>query len=159
MISHRAETMSRSEVDVALLAREALASAVPAALERDITVSFDAPQGPALMRGDAVSLREAFKNVIENAVQHGALSLLRLTVRRAQDGIEVMVSDDGPGIAAELWPHVMQRFFRGPSGSPGSGLGLAIAREVALNHGGDIRFETGNGYFSVIFRFTEMKTS
>jgi two-component system sensor histidine kinase TctE len=157
-ISHRAETMSRSEVDLALLAREALTSAVPAALERDITVSFDAPADPVTMRGDAVSLREAFKNVIENAVQHGGHSLLRLAVRRIDEAIEVAVSDDGPGIAAELWPRVTQRFFRGPSKSPGSGLGLAIAREVALNHGGDIRFETGNGVFSVIFRFNGVKT-
>ena len=54
--------------------------AVPASLDRDITVAFDAPSGPVTMRGDAVSLREAFKNVVENAIQHGAHSLLRLVV-------------------------------------------------------------------------------
>jgi len=112
---------------------------------------------PVMIRGDAVSLREAFKNVIENAVQHGAHSLLRLAVRKIDGAIEVAVSDDGPGIAAELWPRVTQRFFRGPSKSPGSGLGLAIAREVALNHDGDVRFETGNGVFSVIFRFNAVE--
>lgn len=158
MISHRAETMSQSQVDVTMLAREALASAVPVSLDRDITVTFDAPPVPVMMRGDAVSLREGFKNVIENAIQHGAHSLLRLAVRRSGEGVEVAVSDDGPGIAAELWPQATQRFFRGRSGGPGSGLGLAIAREVALNHGGDISFATENGIFSVVFRFNEIKT-
>src|SRR4029079_2160537 len=153
MISHRAETMSRSEVNVAMLAREALSSAVPASLDRDITVSFDAPAEPVKIEGDAVSLREAFKNVIENAIQHGAHSLLRLAVQRTMVGVEVSVSDDGPGIAADLWPRVTQRFFRGRSGGTGSGLGLAIAREVALNHGGDIAFAHENGIFSVMFRF------
>ncbi|MGE3876318.1 MAG: sensor histidine kinase N-terminal domain-containing protein [Parvibaculaceae bacterium] len=159
MISHRAETMSRSEVDVVMLAREALASAVPASLDRDITVSFDAPKGPVTMRGDAVSLREAFKNVIENAIQHGAHSFLGLAVRTADDGIAVAVSDDGPGIAADLWPRVTQRFFRVRSGGAGSGLGLAIAREVALNHGGEIQFRSDKGIFSVTFLFKPEKAT
>jgi two-component system sensor histidine kinase TctE len=158
MISHRAETMSRSEVDLVMLAREALASAVPVSLDRDITVSFDAPAEPVMIRGDAVSLREAFKNVIENAIQHGAHSLLRLAVRKDSESAEVAVSDDGPGIAPELWPQVTQRFFRGRAGGPGSGLGLAIAREVALNHGGDISFAAESGVFSVVFRFYGVKT-
>jgi two-component system sensor histidine kinase TctE len=159
MISHRAETMSRSQVDVVMLARDALASAVPASLDRDITVSFDAPKEPVKIEGDAVSLREAFKNVIENAIQHGTHSLLRLAVRMTGEGVEVAISDDGPGIAAELWPRVTQRFFRGRSGGTGSGLGLAIAREVALNHGGDIGFAHENGVFSVILRFNRVKAS
>lgn len=159
MISHRAETMGQSEVDVALLARDALASAVPVSLDRDITVSFDAPSDPVLMPGDAVSLREAFKNVIENATQHGAHSLLRLAVRRTPAGVEVEIGDDGPGIPPDLWPQVTERFFRGRSGGAGSGLGLAIAREVALNHGGELRFKTDKGIFSVLFLFNEMKIS
>ncbi|MGE0238032.1 MAG: sensor histidine kinase [Parvibaculaceae bacterium] len=153
MISHRAEAMGRSEVDVTALAREALASAVPVALDRDITVSFDAPAEPVVMRGDAVSLREAFKNVIENAIQHGARSVLRVSLRRSGAGIEIEVCDDGPGIPAELWPQATERFFRGKSVGTGSGLGLAIAREVAVSHGGEIQFAAQKGMFAVVFRF------
>lgn len=159
MISHRAETMGQSEVDVAMLAREALGSAVPVSLDRDITVSFDAPQGPVTMRGDAVSLREAFKNVIENAIQHGARSLLRVSVRRGAAGIEVEIGDDGPGIPEALWPQAPQRFFRGRSGGTGSGLGLAIAREVAAHHGGELSFKSQEGIFSVLFTFNGAKAS
>ena len=153
MVSHRAETMGQSEVDVAMLAREALAGAVPISLDRDITVAFDAPAEPVLMRGDAVSLREAFKNVIENATQHGARSLLRVIVRQTGTGIEIEVADDGPGIPAEQWSRATERFFRGKSSGPGSGLGLAIAKEVIHNHGGEIRFAAEKGVFSVLFRF------
>lgn len=158
-ISHRAETMGQSEVDVAMLAREALAGAVPVSLDRDITVAFDAPPDPVVMPGDAVSLREALKNVIENAIQHGAHSLLRLAVRRSAGGIEVEISDDGPGIPEELWPQATERFFRGRSGSTGSGLGLAIAREVAVHHGGALVFKSQDGIFSVLFLFSPAKAS
>ncbi|WP_162918394.1 sensor histidine kinase [Taklimakanibacter deserti] len=159
MVSHRAETMGQSEVDVAMLAREALASAVPISLDRDITVAFDAPAEPAVMHGDAVSLREAFKNVIENAIQHGARSLLRVVVRKTGTGIEIEIADDGPGIPAEQWPQATERFFRGKSSGPGSGLGLAIAKEVIQNHGGEIRFAAAEGIFSVLFRFDGIKAS
>lgn len=159
MISHRAETMGRAEVDVVMLAREALASAVPVSLDRDITVSFDAPPAPVMMWGDAVSLREAFKNVVENAIQHGARSYLRLSMRRGDGYVEVEASDDGPGIPPELWPQVTDRFFRGRSGGVGSGLGLAIAREVAINHGGELQFRTEEGVFSVLFRFNAGKSA
>ncbi len=153
MISHRAETMGRSEVDVATLAREALAAAVPVSLDRDITVSFDAPPEPVVMHGDAVSLREAFKNVIENAIQHGARSLLRVAVRREPRGIAVEIADDGPGIPPEFWPQATERFFRGRSGGTGSGLGLAIARDVTVHHGGELGFKSQEGIFSVLFTF------
>ncbi|HTN95463.1 MAG TPA: sensor histidine kinase [Nordella sp.] len=158
-VSHRAETMGQSEIDVVVLAREALTSAVPVSLDRDITVTFDAPSDPVVMPGDAVSLREAFKNVIENAIQHGARSLLRLTVRRHADGVEVEISDDGPGIPEALWPQATERFFRGRSGGTGSGLGLAIAREVAIHHGGVLSFKSQEGIFSVLFLFNGAKAS
>lgn len=158
-ISHRAETMGQSEVDVTGLAREALAAAVPVSLDRDITVTFDVPPDPVMMRGDAVSLREAFKNVIENAIQHGARAHLGLAVGQENEAIEVAITDDGPGIEPELWPQVTERFFRGRSGGTGSGLGLAIAREVALNHNGEIQFRSDHGIFSVIFRFKKEKAS
>jgi signal transduction histidine kinase len=47
------------------------------------------------------------------------------------------VSDDGPGIPADLLPRVFERFVKGP-GSEGTGLGLAIARDLVLAHGGTI---------------------
>jgi two-component system sensor histidine kinase TctE len=152
-ISHRAETMGRLEVDAAVLAREALASAVPASLDRDITVTFDAPTEPVAMRGDAVSLKEAFKNVIENAIQHGARSRVRVVVRRKSGSVEVEIGDDGPGIPQELWPRVVERFFRGTTRGSGSGLGLAIARDVARNHAGELMFKVDGDQFLVVFDF------
>jgi two-component system sensor histidine kinase KdpD len=47
------------------------------------------------------------------------------------------VTDDGPGIAAQLLPNVFERFAKSPT-SRGSGLGLAIARAIVEAHGGTI---------------------
>jgi signal transduction histidine kinase len=54
------------------------------------------------------------------------------------------VHDDGPGIAAELLPHVFERFVRGPD-SPGSGLGLPIVADIAAAHGGSATIESPPG--------------
>ena len=56
---------------------------------------------------------------------------------------ELVVSDEGPGIAPEERALVFERFYRSASarGMPGSGLGLAIVKQVVIKHGGMIRID------------------
>jgi two-component system, OmpR family, sensor kinase len=56
----------------------------------------------------------------------------------------VRISDQGPGIAPEVLPHVFERFQRG-SGSTGLGLGLYLAHELATAHGGSLSVESEPG--------------
>ena len=64
----------------------------------------------------------------------------------SRDGIcLVRVSDDGPGITARMAGRLFDPFVSG-GGSDGTGLGLTISRELAANHGGDLRLvDTGPG--------------
>ena len=83
-------------------------------------------------------------NLVGNALRHGEPPV---EVRLRSDGTTVTleVTDHGPGIPAEVLPHVFDRFTKADSSrarSEGSGLGLSIARENARLHGGDI--EAGN---------------
>ena len=63
--------------------------------------------------------------------------------RLPEGGIELAVSDSGPGIPPDLLLRVFDRFARSPD-SRGSGLGLAIARQLVEAHGGSIRAESGS---------------
>jgi signal transduction histidine kinase len=55
------------------------------------------------------------------------------------DFVRFAVADHGPGIPAEVLPHVFDRFYRAPGQTTsGVGLGLAIAREIVVAHGGSI---------------------
>ncbi|MFI6499501.1 sensor histidine kinase [Nonomuraea typhae] len=92
-------------------------------------------------------------NLVGNALRHGAPPV---TVRLRADAatVTVEVADHGPGLPADVLPHVFERFYKADAArarSEGSGLGLAIARENALLHGGDITVAPGPG---AAFTFT-----
>jgi two-component system sensor histidine kinase MprB len=102
---------------------------------RSPQVSFRTEVSPCVVRGDAEMLERAIGNLLANAAKWsppgGWIDL-------AVDSGEVIVRDDGPGIAASDLPFVFDRFYRSPTarGQPGSGLGLAIVRQIAELHGG-----------------------
>ena len=92
------------------------------------------------MLGDALSLREAIVNVIDNSLRHGVVSSLAVRVIRRGDFVLVEVEDDGPGIPAQDWAQVTRRFVSSKSGEGSSGLGFAIASEVATTLHGALAF-------------------
>lgn len=93
------------------------------------------------VRVDPRRLDVIIANLVANGLRHGAPPV-RITGR---PGLEVRVTDHGPGIPADVLPHVFDRFFKADPARPasaGSGLGLAIAQANAALHGGSI--EAGN---------------
>lgn len=98
----------------------------------------DGDRIPWRCRPDA--LRRALRNVIENAVRYGARARVRLEL--SSDSLEIVVEDDGPGMAESDFERVFAPFVRLENSrnrdTGGVGLGLAIARTIIRSHGGDI---------------------
>lgn len=90
--------------------------------------------------GHADLLRLTLENLIRNAVEHSPEGApVRVSLSQAGGRARIAVADAGPGVKAELLPHVFERFVSGrPGGPPGRGLGLAIAKRVIDVHGGVI---------------------
>ncbi len=154
LVSHRARSATRERLDIREVLKQAAADAVPAAMDRDIAVSFDLPAEPVFIEGDPVTLREALRNIIDNAVQHGARTRLRLSVRTEGSAIVAEIADDGPGIPEEHWPMVTRRFWRAEGSGEGFGLGLAIASDVATSHAASLAFaRLPDGDFAVRMLF------
>jgi len=96
-------------------------------------------QPELLAHGDPVRLRQALGNLVENALRHGSGTIV-LVARSAAGGIEIDVSDEGPGFPPEFAAHAFARFARGDRarGSEGVGLGLAIVQAITQAHGGHV---------------------
>lgn len=93
-------------------------------------------------RADREMLVQAVTNLIENAIFHTpAGTRITVTLARRNDGILLVVADDGPGIPADERDRVLRRFYRLDSsrGTPGAGLGLALVSAVASIHGAMLR--------------------
>jgi signal transduction histidine kinase len=108
--------------------------------------------GAGSVRGDPVAIREAVRNLVENAVKHTpAGTPIRVTV---EPGCAITVEDDGPGLPAEIWNRPFEPFHKGNGASDGAGLGLTIVRRAVDLHGGTIkvgRSRLGGAVFHVRF--------
>lgn len=121
------------------LVRELVADLVPIALRAGHDLGVDAEVGAIEVLANPRLLREAISNVIDNAISYaGPGRETTVTLSQAGDEARIIVTDNGPGIPAELHAKVFDRFVRATNDGPGCGLGLSIAKEIVLRHGGTI---------------------
>ena len=109
-------------------------------------------EGAATLYADMLLLRQAVGNVLANAVRHAPLgSEIVLAISGGPaSGVEIVVADQGPGIAPEHLPRLFDRFYqtdpaRGHKSAQGSGLGLSIVRSIMELHGGRAKIESTLG--------------
>ncbi|MFF2861692.1 sensor histidine kinase [Streptomyces rubiginosohelvolus] len=114
---------------------------------------------PVTVRADPDRLQQVLVNLLANARTHTppgtTITVCVQPPVRAGGPVTLEVRDDGPGIPAELLPHVFERFARGDAsrargadggGATGStGLGLAIVQAVVSAHGGRVGVESAPG--------------
>ncbi|MGO1433997.1 MAG: sensor histidine kinase [Canibacter sp.] len=100
-------------------------------------------QRSAQLLGRASSLNIAVANLLSNAIRHSPEGgRVGVGMRFVETGLDVAITDQGPGIAPELQPRVFERFFRVDGSrtrdSGGTGLGLSIVKHTMRSHGGDV---------------------
>jgi two-component system sensor histidine kinase MtrB len=127
-------------VDMDALARDVIRTV---AADEVITISAS---GDTIVSGDPRRLHAVLRNLVANAVQHGAPPV-RVDIDGRGQWLVITVSDGGAGVSPELAAVIFDRFVRADaartSASGSTGLGLAIARENALLHGATLTVSTG----------------
>lgn len=110
---------------------------------REISISGECLR-PAPFTGDEDLVRRLILNLVDNAIRYAPSgTAVRVALDRAGNQYAISVSDDGPGIPAEIQPRIFERFYRVDAARThatdgGAGLGLALARWIARVHGGDV---------------------
>jgi heavy metal sensor kinase len=152
-------TLAKADAGQLVLEREALAfdrlidelyeDAVVLSSEKHLTTTLER-NDPVVVVGDALRLRQVFRNLLMNAVQYNRPGgSIRLSSQCRDHFVEVRIDDTGIGIPAESLEKIFEPFYRvnnsRPDGRNASGLGLAIARWLVELHGGSIRVESTLG--------------
>ncbi|MCL1906608.1 MAG: HAMP domain-containing histidine kinase [Propionibacteriaceae bacterium] len=130
---------------------EVVHQAVERVQRRGPNLTYDVVLEDIFVRGDAASLERAVTNLLDNAVKYSPVEST-ITVRLSTQGL--VISDEGPGIAAEDLPHIYERFYRSDLSrhAPGTGLGLSIVDQTITAHGGTIDYQTspaGGAQFTI----------
>jgi len=150
MVTHRTDSEPRERVDLRRIAIEAEQETRRFADPAAELPLLDLPEEAVTVAGDRFSLREAVKNLANNALEHGKPPV---AIRVAAEGgrARICVIDHGGGIAQEDRASAGTRFRRNrAASSKGASLGLAIAHEVAVSHGGELALrDIENGGFEV----------
>ncbi|MBX3197579.1 MAG: HAMP domain-containing histidine kinase [Labilithrix sp.] len=135
-----------SSVDIAEPLADAVADVAPVGRLRDVFIVKEAISGVVL--GDRRGLARLLRNVLENAVRFSPREgRVRVVIEPSDEGLEISVNDDGPGLDVDDVERVFEPFARGARNQDpeGTGLGLTIARELARSYGGDVRVSPGPG--------------
>ena len=146
--------LAHDPVDLTMLVVDAVSDAHAAGPRHDW--QLDLPEEPVQVIGDQARLHQVVANLLANARTHTPEGTTVTVGVSATAGVALLqVTDRGPGIPAELQPHIFERFARGDSSrsraAGSTGLGLSIVHAVVTAHGGTVSVssEPGRTEFTV----------
>lgn len=129
----RPQSLATEPVDLVALLRDCAA-------ECRVDLSLAPPAEPCLALADPTALRQAFSNLLRNsaeAVTDGQPARVQVDINAAPETLRLALSDNGPGIPADVLPHIFVPFFT--TKSSGTGLGLALVHRIVTELGGTIQ--------------------
>lgn len=144
--------LGREQVDMAELLGTAARSAEASAAEKGLTFESNIDPAVGKMNGDARRLSQALDHVLRNAVGYTPDGgRIVFDAHLSSGSIEILVSDNGPGIPAKERDRIFDRFHRtsasGPhrDGRAALGIGLPLTRQLIEAHGGTITLSSEEG--------------
>ncbi len=129
------------QVDIGAIVASVCAARELTARARDITLEYEPVSASAI--ADPRRVEQVIGNLVDNSVKF-AKSEVRVVVSQGGATVDISVSDDGPGIPADLIDSVFAPFNSDDRGDPtraGTGLGLAVAAELSKAMGATIAFD------------------
>jgi signal transduction histidine kinase len=137
--------LNRTAVDLAGIAEATVSDLGETAAQVGVTISAELDGGLPRAVADGSLVKSALWNLVQNAVQEMEAKggTLRVVLRRSPaEGpprAEILVEDDGPGIAPADLPNLFEPYFSRKDG--GVGLGLAMVKRIVEEHGGSVSAE------------------
>lgn len=113
-------------------------------IPKNVKVNLDIEKGLPELKTDAICIQRCIVNLLSNALQ--AMSNggeLTIQVAKAENNINIKITDTGVGIPENVKPHIFQPLFT--TKSKGQGFGLAVCKRFVNALEGDITFTSSDG--------------
>lgn len=135
--------LSIEDIDLKMMIGNCIATVTGEQSDISVRLSIE---GRPTIKGDEIFLRQAFTNIIQNAVeampQGGMLTIKAVTPADQGGFLDIIISDTGHGISEEVVKKIFLPFFT--TKERGTGLGLAIVHKIVVSHGGTITVESSD---------------
>jgi signal transduction histidine kinase len=137
------------DASVGAVVRETLAILQHELDDRGIIVETDLPDTLPTLRLDTEQLKQAFYNIIKNAMQAmDSKGILTIHAAAGDGCVELSFADNGPGISLEDLPRVLEPYYT--TKKRGTGLGLMIVQRILREHGAELQLESHHGQGTVV---------
>jgi two-component system, NtrC family, sensor histidine kinase HydH len=133
-------SMERKPLDIAEVLRTSLEAIGSACAAQRITLTEEGIQGPCQITGDQTRLRQAFDNLLRNAMEaqpHGGE--IRIVTNRDHAQVSVDINDAGPGVSPEQQSELFE--FGKTTKIGGTGIGLPLSQLIVEAHGGSLTYQ------------------
>lgn len=136
----------RESIDVGSIVGEAICLLRGSSQEAGVSIELEVEPDTTFAWGDPVEIKQAILNLLLNAIHASDTEgTVRIEVRTAADQVQVLVIDDGAGIAPEALERIFEPFFTTKRPGEGTGLGLAIVQRIVERHNGSISARSSPG--------------
>jgi signal transduction histidine kinase len=147
---HSDKDERRESVAVGNLLEHAAATMMPEIEQAGCHIEVTVAPGLPAVAGDPVAVELVFRNLIGNALRHGAGGKwIGVSAAPFGDGVEVRVCDHGPGIPEAERERIFEPFYRGEQTRaqrvPGTGLGLSLVKNTVERYQGTVQVHNSPG--------------
>lgn len=143
------------EKDIVAFTKDVVNDFQPIAKEKKLDLKFDSSAKEALTKIDTIKIRQVIENLVDNALKYTEKGSVDVSIKDEQKSVLISVKDTGPGIDPKIIPSLFAQFKRAPGETKkikGTGLGLYIAKQIVLEHKGEVWAESeGEGKGSTFF--------
>ncbi|AMO95808.1 his Kinase A domain protein [Collimonas fungivorans] len=135
----------RQPVDLLAVSAAVLEEIVDLAQRKNIDLGLETTLQHAWVMGNEALFSAMMMNLVDNAIRYTPVDgTVTVAIGAGHGQVEISVSDNGPGIPAEVRDRVFERFFRNAApGQDGTGLGLAIVKEIVMAAQGSVTLGAG----------------
>jgi len=141
-------------VDIVHLLEKVIRSLFPLIQEKELTLTWNAPEESVITSGDEHLLTRLFYNLMHNAYRYSnSGGLISVALTNTLEFTEIKISNTGIGITEDDLPLIFERFYRADKSrtreTGGTGIGLALVRQIIDLHQGTITVESKVEYETV----------